>query len=167
MPFWSKSGDKQTFSSLIRGLQYSVNAAMDMLEMRNLELLSKYFTRDGHARVRRLRVDGETFVDIPIISVVNPAALKIKELEMEFSVRISSVEMFERQAQTGFRARDRDEDLKVSMERSNLEISFGGAPDASTVNVRIKFESAPNPEGLSRIIEEYDKRITPLSDRED
>ena len=55
MPFWTKDkSEKQTFSGFIRGLQYSVNAAMDMLEARNLELLSRYFTEEGHPRVRRL-----------------------------------------------------------------------------------------------------------------
>jgi len=55
MPFWTKDkSEKQTFSGLIRGLQYSVNAAMDMLEARNLELLSRYFTEEGHPRVRWL-----------------------------------------------------------------------------------------------------------------
>jgi len=43
----------------------------------------------------------------------------------------------------------------------------GGSPDHNTMKVKIKFESAPNPEGLSRLIEEYDKTILPFVKDED
>ena len=163
MPFWKKKKEeKQTFSDLIRGLQHSVNSAMEMLEARNLELLSRYFTEEGDAKVRRLNINENTAVDIPIISVVTPSSLNIKEVEMDFAVQINSVEMLEKQAQRGFITDEEPDALEISMERSNLEISFGGTPDSSTMKVKIKFRSAPVPEGLARVIEEYDKTIMPF-----
>jgi hypothetical protein len=163
MAFWSKKDNgRQVFCDLIRGLQYSVNAAMEMLEARNIELLSRYFTEEGSPRLRRLNLNENTAVDIPVISVVNPSALKIKEVEMEFEVHVSSLESLQKEPQRGFLANEKNEDLNISMERSNLEISFNGTPDQNTMKVKIKFESSPIPEGMSRIIEEYDKTIIPF-----
>jgi len=168
MAFWTKKKeDKQCFSDLIRGLQYSVNASMEMLESRNLELLSRYFTEDGHAHVRRLKVDDNLAVDIPIISIVNPSALNIKEVEMDFSVNINGVEVQKKEPQRGFMAHEEKKSLDISLERSNLEISFNGTADQNTMKVKIKFESAPVPEGLSRVIEEYDKTIVPFENDDD
>ncbi len=40
--FWSREkNDSQTLADLIRGLQHSVNAAMEMVETRNFELLGR------------------------------------------------------------------------------------------------------------------------------
>ena len=166
MPFWSnkkQEAQSQTFSDLIRGLQYSVNAAMEMLEARNLELLSRYFTEDGHPRFRRLMLDDNTTVDVPVISIVNPSNMSLKEIEMEFNVKVNSVELQEKLPQRGFIANEANEDLNISLERSNLQISFTETADQkNTLKVKVKFESAQIADGMSRIIKQYDKTISPV-----
>lgn len=162
MAFWTKqNSDSSTFADLVRGLQHSVNAAMEMLEARNIELLGRYFTKEGIAKSRRLFLDEETAIDIPIISIINPSAMNIKEVEMEFAVQINGSELKRKLPQDGFFVGEKEEALCTGVDRSSLEVSFGGKKNLSTMNVKIKFESQPNPEGLSRIIEEYDKQILP------
>ncbi len=164
MAFWNRQDcSTQTFADLVRGLQHSVNAAMEMLEARNIELLGRYFDKDGHAAMRRLLIDPETAVDIPIISIVNPSAMNIREVEMAFDVQIDAAELKRKADQEGFRVGDREESLATNLDRSSLEVSFGGKKNSSTMNVKIKFHSSPIPEGLSRIIDEYDKTILPFS----
>lgn len=161
--FWSKKANgSQTFADLIRGLQHSVNAAMEMIETRNIELLGRYFTADGMPLVKRLSVDDTTAVDIPIISIVNPATVNIKEVEMDFSVQINSSELRCKEPQPGFLAGGDEAHFSNGLKRSSLEISFDGKKDASRMRVHIKFESKPLPEGFSRIIDEYDKTIMPF-----
>jgi len=170
MPFWSSKKretqsetQSQAFSDLIRGLQYSVNAAMEMLEARNLELLSRYFTEDGHPRVRRLILDDKSTIDVPVISIVNPSAMNLKEIEMEFNVKVNSVELQEKLPQRGFIANETSEDLNISLERSNLQISFTEIADQkNTMKVKVKFESAQLADGMSRVIKEFDKTISPI-----
>ncbi|MCD8569236.1 MAG: DUF2589 domain-containing protein [Geovibrio sp.] len=89
--FWKqKTEDTQTFSDLIRGLQHSISSAMEMIEARNIEILGRYFDpRTGEPVTRRLRLDEDTVIDVPLISVVNPSTLNIKEVEMDFSVRVN------------------------------------------------------------------------------
>jgi hypothetical protein len=163
MPFWKKKEAKQTFSDLVRGLQYSVNTAMEMLEARNLELLSRYFTEEGDPRVRRLNIDENTAIDVPIISIVSPSALAVKEMEMEFAVQINNVELREKMPQHGFLAGEKHEDLKISTDRSDLQIDFSGTTDkTTTMKIKIKFESAPMAEGMAKTVEEFTRGVEPF-----
>lgn len=162
--FWSKkSGNNQTFADLIRGLQHSVNAAMEMIETRNVELLGRYFTPEGTPLVKRLSIDESTQVDIPLISIVNPATVNIRKVEMDFSVQINSSELRCKNPQGGFRLGENTTSYAGGLERSSLEISFDGKADASRMQVHIEFEAHPIPEGLSRVIDEYNKIIMPFT----
>lgn len=87
--------------------------------------------------------------------------MNIKEVEMEFAVQINSSEVKAKNPQNGFMVGEEEQALCTGVERTSLEVSFGGKKNLSTMNVKIKFESHPNPEGMSRIIEEYDKLILP------
>ncbi len=165
MAYWNKEKNvSQTLSDLVRGLQHSVNTAMEMIETRNVELLGRYFTPDGIPLSRRLNIDSNTAVDVPLISIVNPSTINIKEVEMDFSVQIVSSELRRKEAQDGFRTGNEEAKFNNGLKRSNLEISFDGNKDnASRMQVKIKFESKPIPEGLARIIDEYDKTIAPFT----
>lgn len=162
--FWNREKNTtQTLSDLIRGLQHSVNAAMEMVETRNVELLGRYFSPEGDPLTKRLNIDSQTAVDVPLISIVNPSTVNIKEVEMEFSVQINSSDLRCKQPQKGFQAGDQQAAFDNRLKRSSLEISFDGQKDLSRMQVRIKFEAKPIPEGLSRTIDEYDKTIMPFT----
>lgn len=164
MGFWnSEKNMPQTLSDLIRGLQHSVNTAMEMIETRNVELLGRYFSEKGEPITKRLNINEQTAIDVPLISIVNPSSINIKEVEMDFSVQIVSSELRRKQPQEGFLAGEDSAKFNNRLKRSNLEISFDGKKDSSRMQVHIKFESKPIPEGLSRIIDEYDKTITPFA----
>lgn len=135
---------------------------MGMIETRNVELLGRYFTSDGTPVVKRLSIDDQTSVDIPLISIVNPATVNIKKVKMDFSVQINSSELRCKNPQGGFLLGDNVITSSSGLKRSSLEISFDGKKDASRMQVHIKFELHPIPEGLSRIIDEYDKPIMPF-----
>ncbi len=159
--FWSREkNSSQSLADLIRGLQHSVNAAMEMVETRNVELLGRYFSPEGEPLVRRLNIDEQTAVDVPLISIVNPSTINIKEVEMDFSVQIDSSDLRCKRPQEGFQAGDAEANFDNRLRRSSLEVSFGGnGNDASRMQVHVKFEARPIPEGLSRLIDEYDKTI--------
>ena len=144
-------------------MQHSVNAAMEMVETRNVELLGRYFSPEGDPLTKRLNIDSQTAVDVPLISIVNPSTVNIKEVEMEFSVQINSSDLRCKQPQKGFQAGDQQAAFDNRLKRSSLEISFDGQKDLSRMQVRIKFEAKPIPEGLSRTIDEYDKTIMPFT----
>lgn len=144
--FWNREKNTtQTLSDLIRGLQHSVNAAMEMVETRNVELLGRYFSPEGDPLTKRLNIDSQTAVDVPLISIVNPSTVNFKEVEMEFSVQINSSDLRCKQPQKGFQAGDQQAAFDNRLKRSSLEISFDGQKDLSRMQVRIKFEAKPIP----------------------
>ena len=160
MAFWNiDDKSSQTLSDLIRGLQHSVNAAMEMIETRNIELLGRYFTEEGVPLKKRIWVDDKTAVDVPLISIVNPSTVNIKEVEMDFHVNVLDVDLKKKIAQGGFNTGDKEVAFDNNLKRSKLEVSFDGKNDQSSMHVKIKFEATPIPEGLSRIVDEYDKTI--------
>lgn len=160
MAFWNKDNQSsQTLSDLIRGLQHSVNAAMEMIETRNIELLGRYFTEEGVPLKKRIMVDDKTAVDVPLISIVNPSTVNIKEVEMDFYVNVLDVDLKKKAAQAGFNTGEKPVEFDNRLKRSKLEVSFDGKNDHSSMHVKIKFEATPIPEGLSRIVDEYDKTI--------
>lgn len=162
--FWNREkNSSQTLSDLIRGLQHSVNAAMEMVETRNVELLGRYFSPDGEPLTKRLHVDEQTDVDVPLISIVNPSTINIKEVEMDFSVQINSSDLRCKQPQGGFQTGETQTPFDNRLKRTSLEISFDGKKDLSRMQVHIKFEAKPIPEGLSRVIDEFDKKIMPFT----
>lgn len=160
MAFWNKDDkSSQTLSDLIRGLQHSVNAAMEMIETRNIELLARYFTENGVPLKKRIMVDEKTAVDVPLISIVNPSTVNIKEVEMDFYVNVLDVDLKKKVAQAGFNTGEKPAEFDNRLKRSMLEVSFDGKNNHSSMHVKIKFEATPIPEGLSRIVDEYDKTI--------
>lgn len=160
MAFWNKDNQSsQTLSDLIRGLQHSVNAAMEMIETRNIELLARYFTENGVPLKKRIMVDEKTAVDVPLISIVNPSTVNIKEVEMDFYVNVLDVDLKKKVAQAGFNTGEKPAEFDNRLKRSMLEVSFDGKNNHSSMHVKIKFEATPIPEGLSRIVDEYDKTI--------
>lgn len=164
MAFWNKEKNvPQTLSDLIRGPQHSVNTAMEMVETRNVELLGRYFSPEGEPLTKRLNINGQTAIDVPLISIVNPSTINIKEVEMDFSVQIVSSDLRQKRPQEGFQAGEQRTHFDNRLKRSNLEISFDGKKDDSRMHVHIKFEARPIPEGLSRTIDEYDKTIMPFN----
>lgn len=161
MAFWNKDNQSsQTLSDLIRGLQHSVNAAMEMIETRNIELLGRYFTEDGVPLKKRIKIDDRTVVDVPLISIVNPSTVNIKEVEMDFNVNVLDVDLKKKVAQEGFNTGGKEVSFDNRLKRSKLEVSFDGRNDNSSMHVKIKFEATPIPEGLSRVVDEYDKTIS-------
>lgn len=167
MAFWRfRREETQTFSDLVRGLQHSISAAMEMIEARNIELLSRYFSKENGDPVKqRLRIDEDTVLDVPLISIVNPSTLNVREVELDFSVRINQMELKQKQADANLINNDGGKLYAERIERSSINVSFGHGKDDSAMNVKIRFKAVPIPEGLSRIISEYDKTIIPRKNR--
>ena len=81
---------------------------------------------------------------------------------MDFTVHVNNAPIKRRENQKGFRIGETEEELKTWLERSSLEVSFTGSKDSTTMNVKVKFEASSIPEGLSRVVDEFDKKILPF-----
>lgn len=136
---------QQTISDIIRGMQYAVNTAQDMLQQHQLELLEKYFNPEtGEPYMRYVRLPDGRVVYVPVITLMPSAALAIDELEMDFSVRVAAAEV--KHYTNG----------KEKSGRSSMQVYFSGTEDAENpgmVRIKMRFKREAEPESAARIRE--------------
>lgn len=151
MAVWEKvEGQKQTFSDIIRGMQYAVNTAHEMLETYHIDVLNKYFDENGFPKTKQIRIDAGKKIDVPLISLINQSSLAIDELEVEFKARINEVKLKETELE--------DTRNRIKLDRSAFEMNFTPSErEGDVVNIRIKFKSTQQPEGVARITDEFNK----------
>lgn len=152
---FSKKKNLSTFSDFIKGLQYSINSAQEIIESHNLYTLQKYFNEVGEPKIQRLNIDENRYLNVPIISVVNHNNISIDELEVEFETNIVRSEVDD------FKTVKFDE-LNSEIERTKFYIDFGKINRKNKMKVKIKFKGDKNPEGMERIKTEFDKQIIPI-----
>ena len=156
MAFWNKKTSTQTFADIIRGMQYAVNTAHEMLERYHITLLNKYFDDKGRPEKKEIWLNGERKIEVPIITLINQGSLSIDEMEICFKAKIDGV------AVKSVRAPETGKDIEI--DRTAFAMNFTPSTrDGNTVDVRIRFKSTQPPEGMSRIVDEYNKILEPVS----
>lgn len=170
-------------SQVIRGMQHAVNEAQRTLEVHHLKSLLRFFYADGDPKSVDLHLGGTKHIDIPLVTLANHSSLKIDELEMEFKARIEEVaikdldELNRIVSESGRPLESEDDDASASAATkldgdssedgsATFNIGFSsaaprGVDAGNVISVRIKFLSADQPEGLSRIVDEYNKLVAP------
>ncbi len=170
-------------SQVIRGMQHAVNEAQRTLEVHHLKSLLRFFYADGDPKTVDLHLGGAKHIDIPLVTLANHSSLKIDELEMEFKARIEEVavkdldELKQILSESGGPPSEPDDasdaattklDGAPSDDEGSATFNIGfsstaprGESAGNVISVRIKFLSADQPEGLSRIIDEYNKLVAP------
>ena len=99
-------------------------------------------------------------MDVPIISLIPPNGLELKEMTVELAVRIDH----------SVRKRAMPKGVETDITRTSFEVSF--APRAqeregkrssagSSVDISMKFVSGDPPEGVSRVMEYYTNSLVP------
>lgn len=156
MAFWNKKTGTQTFADIIRGMQYAVNTAHEMLERYHITLLNKYFDEKGRPEKKEIWLGEDRKIEVPIITLINQGSLSIEEMEICFKAKIDGVSVKSSQAlETG---------KDINIDRTTFNMNFTPSTrDGNTVDVRIKFKSTQPPEGVSRIVDEYNKILEPVT----
>lgn len=149
--------EKQTFSDLMRGLQYSVNAAQQVLERHHLYLLGKYIDKLGRPKTQRIRLNDSKVVDIPLLAYMNQGALGIDELELEFSAKVDASTVKQMRENAAGK-----QETPFDIERSCFEMNFTPSErEGDVMHVKIKFKNRDVPEGVARLTDELNKEIYP------
>ncbi|MGN0729932.1 DUF2589 domain-containing protein [Treponema sp.] len=181
MAIWNKdgqrNGEKQSsvdLSDVIKGMQNAVNEAEKMLEMHNLRSIRNFFHEDGDPKTIELHLTEDNYLEVPVLALANHNSLKIDKLTMEFEAKIEQVgisnaddilkavqkdgtvetETTDRKGQSGKERQERN---------AVFSVGFAGKPDSNLLKVKLEFSSAGQTEGLSRIIDEYNKLIVPYT----
>ena len=140
-------------SQIIKGMQHAVNEAQKTLEAHHLNSLLSFFHSNGEPKTVSLHVEGDKYIDVPTFTLASHSALKIDELEMQFKAKIQDGRDLEVQNEDG-----------ESDKLSSFEVGFTPTSDSSDfVSVRILFKSIPQSEGFSRVLDEFEKTVTPYT----
>lgn len=175
----------QSLDDLINAIQYAVIEAQQVAEDHHIDLVSRFFEEgdDGKTKavtqevwvpdVRPNAAEGALMkIDVPLMTLASLGAMKIKELKVEFTARLSSLD-----------TEDDDEDEKPASrkparkekgqgpfakrlrgKRKRMAFDFKKGADASSgestvAKISITFEGTEPPEGVVRLNDQVLKTI--------
>lgn len=141
---------------LFKGISDSVAQAQALAENQHIEALKKFFDKDGTPICMQVKIPTggkERLVDIPLVTLSPQGSIKIKELEMEFKVRLSS--FGKRKSRIGG-------GIFKNEDAGAIDCDFGASilPRRNQyANVKITFEGTDPPEGVVRLNNNLLKQI--------
>ena len=177
MAIWNK--DKQSgqkiekqssvdLSDVIKGMQKAVNEAQKMLETHNLKSLQSFFYADGDPKTIELHLTQDNYLEVPILALANHNSLVIDKLSMEFEAKIEQVgirsaEDLLEAVTKGGKSLESEQKKQITEDTAVFGIGFAGEPNSNMLKVKLEFSAAKRPEGLSRILDEYNKLAVPYA----
>lgn len=165
MPIWRKQPPPresgQTLSDITRGFQHAVNATQELLEQSQIRTLERFFHEDGSPVVMPIKLDDDTTINAPLIAMVPHNSLGVEELEVDFQVYVQGSKLKSILDPSG----------KNTLDRSTLGVDFqssnhNGRSD-NKIGVKMKFKSRDTTEGISRIKDEFIKRLLNPAPKDD
>ena len=146
---------------LLGGLHDAVVSAQRLVEKQHIDMVDLYFDDEtGQPLTMDMKIpsahpdkDFEN-ISVPLFTLAPLSSIKIKELEMDFKVKLSE-------------QLDTVSELAQSMKHEDEQTTVGGVsvdmnnvnPD-TMANIKIKFEGSDPPEGLMRINDQLVKTIS-------
>ena len=145
----------QTLTDIAMGVQFSVNAAQDVVEKFYIGLLDRYFDEENNPVTMAMNISDGVTIDVPLITLVTPTGLELEELEVDMSLRVDGVATKQEVTKAG------DE-----VNRASFDISFSNGTnkpgkDPNMIDLKMKFKKGDAPEGIQRIIESFTSNVIP------
>lgn len=145
-----------TFSDIVRGLLHSVNSSQEILEQHYSKMLSRYFCQDGKPITTKIMIDSERYMEVPLVALINPSALALKEMDLEMSLHVDEISLKKIEA----------EDCEKDITRGSFKVSVTAANKTAerpsdVIDVCMRFRAIDPPEGVSRLLDEFNKQIQP------
>lgn len=155
----------QTLADIARGMQHAVNSTQELVEQHYAGVIERYFeedlAKDGRApgmypKVVVFKLPNGHVMNVPMVALVRPEGLMLKEMEVRMTVRID-------QATVKPHAKHGEHS---SLTRTSFECSFapsakGDHRSSNAVDIVMKFISGDPPEGVARVIEAYANSALP------
>lgn len=143
---------KYAFSDILKGLQYAVNSAQDMLQAQQIEGLMRFWNRDDGKPVSQKVKVGDRELDVPLMALVPHSHLQIDDVEIKFKAKIGDV--------GGHSVSDRLQNGQ-SLTSADMQMEMEGikAADDDVMEITVRFKSKDMPEGVARLTDEYNKLI--------
>jgi hypothetical protein len=143
---------QQRFDHLLQAIHSAALKAQELTEEQHIHQLGKYFDDEGLPIIQEIQVpsldpddDPGNMVTlrVPLMSLLPPSAIKIKELKVDFEVGLGKIKIT-------------DEDQTKEGMQASLDIDMGGSggmfgKNQSRAKVEITFEAGDPSESFLRI----------------
>ncbi len=142
---------QQRFDQLLQAIHNAVLRAQELTEEQHIHQLGKYFDDEGKPIIQELQVptldpdddpDNMVTIKVPLMSLLPPSAIKIKELRVSFKAAMGKIKLT-----------DKDGD---GPQAPSLDIDTGGGgglfgKSQATADIDITFEAGDPSESFLRI----------------
>lgn len=143
---------RYAFSDIIRGLQQAVSGAHEMLQARQVQSLMKFWqTNDGKPLTQKIIV-GDKEIEVPLFALVSQNNMEMDEVNISFKAKVGDVAMHS--------ITDKLHNNQ-SLSHADLQVEMDGirADDDDVMQINIRFKMKETPEGVARLMDEYNKHI--------
>lgn len=162
-----QNGSSHGLDEILRAIHNAVLKAQQLTEQQHIRQLRSYFDDKGVARTMEIQVPctdpaakpGETVsLQVPLMSLVPPTAIKIKEMNVDFKVSLKG--FMKSQARSSRNIYGEEEKHKGAMQVDMGGVSGGFFKNNENLaNISIKFESGEPAESFLRINDQLIKSI--------
>lgn len=159
-----------TFRSLIQAIAGAITSAQSEIERQHLLNLGSFFDKDRRpltlsARLPRLRRDqvvpDEETVEVPLLTLVPLASLRIAKADVEFDVDLTGFEAEEATPQASAVSSLNQADGAPAMPKVRRILidafNLGSTGSGPRAHVKLQVREAEMPEGVARILTELNK----------
>jgi hypothetical protein len=152
--FKPKPTPQTPFIDILRGFQEAINGAQDTLQAQQEHNIRNFFEADGKPKSQTVQI-GDKKLNIPLMSVVPHSNLVMDDVEIKFKTKVGAIKT-EKAPGSVLQSVSGEE-----LASANLQLQMGGiAPDDKDVmEVTIRFKAKEMPEGVARILDQYNKQI--------
>lgn len=143
---------KYALSDILKGIQYAINSAQDMLHAQQVQNLLKFWQKEDGSPITQKVLIGKRELEVPLMSLVSHTHLEMDDVEIKFKAKIGDVES----QSISNRLRDNEE---LSLADLKMEVDGIKSKDDDVMEITIRFKAKETPEGVARLTDEYNKQI--------
>lgn len=151
----SSHTEELTLSDVVRGLQFCVNSSTEIVEQHYAATLDKYMDKDNLPYVRRIFLDKQHAMDVPLLCLAEHNALSVDEMKVKMNVNIRNMDLKEADISL-----PDGEEMKIA--RSCLLVDLCNVvprQDGTDLELQFTFKASQPPESFSRIVETLNNAI--------
>lgn len=141
---------RYSFLDIIRGIQHAVNAAQDMLQAQQLQSLQKFWDENNGRPISKTITVKDGELSVPLVALLPHNHLEMDDVEIKFCAKIEDLDNMVATDAIG-------NDISAADLKLALDDIKPGKDD--TMQITIRFKAQAPTEGLSRLIDEYNKQI--------
>ena len=138
-----------SFAEIIKGIQYGLNSAQDMLQSQQMNNISNLLRgQDGSPVCCKVKVDNRE-LEVPLLALLPHSHLTMNDVEIKFNAKVGDIVEGTLSGAVG------------PISHADLQMSLEGVKmtDKDSMQITLRFRQQHPTEALSRILDEYNKLI--------